>query len=939
VSAISESELNLALKALRRQLLNEPIPLESEPEQSSEYLSAILLTVSLAHLASKDALPGLWRGSVRKRLAWSLDESDHMSLACELHAQLRDFAPDAIELNLARPSLESIIFARRLFGSAPRNRLMESPSCIGFAYQICRTGFRKEALAKVQVANKMMAVDTLIAFTRIYTPDWVTDFLAANALLPLVPESCFNGAGNDARFRRWLLNGHSKRTDLKRLEDIKIIDPACGAGHFLLSAYDLLRELYAKQGMPVERAAQEVLTRQLFGADIDETGLSVACLALLTKKLIDAPRVSMRLNGIASARHLPGSKQTELLGSISKQWSNISGHILSSKYDVVMTNPPYIGRRLISRELKGALSHVYPLSRTDLAAAFLEGAFAMLSEGGRLAVITQSSLMSLPSYRKFREFIDRTFETKIAIDCGSGVFPLLSGEKADSVLLVIEKPTDSPSQPVAKIKLSRAAHQADQLLKLIPHLLESSGSAESAANSEHQLTRLFEPLREAPQIQNLASVRQGLATTNNARFVRFYWDVDEKEIGSTWVPYVKGAGSERWYAPNLHVVKWAGDGSEIKQAVKDAYPYLGGKTAWVVKNEQFYFKPGLCFSFINKRCLAVRRLPKGCIFDVASSAIFAGEEQDQFLLGYLNSTFASAIVSRINPTINVQVGDVKKVPCPPVSSTRFHRISELANQCYAAKEAVTNLLEHPFELNQIASDWDAIWRKEEQKHARLAFDLSQLEQELDEEVTAWIAEAMRLDNGDRRELRNWLAQFKESLTADGKFLSKEQLFGKLVHDLAGKLIARGEGDALVILPCKQNGEELQLSLKLACRSAFGIDGTVFEDARILSCLVGRRVQDLARSFRGPSRYLSLGLPTSGTTLLLSRRAVSKFFGLSAKEKQNYWAGNFQRLGLSTDIQSVTECESLLQKAQSILSAKKDWTTKDLITAVDSSIRQ
>src|SRR5262249_9721566 len=129
-------------------------------------------------------------------------------------------------------------------------------------------------------------------------------------------------------------------------------------------------------------------------------------------------------------------------------------------------------------------------------------------------------------------------------------------------------------------------------------------------------------IENAARLDQIADVRQGLATSDNSRFLRFIWDVQPKLIGRRWFPYTKGAGSTRWVSPQPDVGNWENGGAEIKEAVGESYPYLNGKTAWVVKNEQFYFRRGLCFPFVNSRVLAVRLPPSGSIFDVAASALF-----------------------------------------------------------------------------------------------------------------------------------------------------------------------------------------------------------------------------------------------------------------------------------------------------------------------------
>ncbi len=203
---------------------------------------------------------------------------------------------------------------------------------------------------------------------------------------------------------------------------------------------------------------------------------------------------------------------------------------------------------------------------------------------------------------------------------------------------------------------------------------------------------LIKIIANLPDLSSLADVRQGLATTDNDRFLRHWWHVPPQSIGVSWFPYVKGAGGDRWSSPILHLVNFEDNGREIKAAVRLKYPYLKGKTAWVVKNEQFYFRQGLCFSFVSTNEFAVRAMPANCIFDVAASAIFAKPSDSEFLLAYLNSSLMRAICRVVNPTINMQVGDVKRLPLFSYSDQIKEQLAELANLCAALKKQLDEFI-------------------------------------------------------------------------------------------------------------------------------------------------------------------------------------------------------------------------------------------------------
>ena len=274
------------------------------------------------------------------------------------------------------------------------------------------------------------------------------------------------------------------------------------------------------------------------------------------------------------------------------------------------------------------------------------------------------------------------------------MFPMQGGDKVNSVLLLIGKNPNEESKPSYFLDVVQAPDKRSSTLAEIH--LRSRGLPGAyrlhqqrifLAQHKHAINStcpesILRICSETRTLADVAEIRQGLATSDNNRFIRLIDDIDPNLIGSEWIPYVKGAGGNRWFSPVQHAVKWGDNGREIKEAVARAYPYLKGNIKWVVKNEQFYFRPGLCFSFVNTKDLAVRRLPAGCIFHVGASAVFARDSQDEdFLLAYLNSSIISAIAKAINPTINIQVGDLKRLPMLEFHSAPKGRLSEIARRC------------------------------------------------------------------------------------------------------------------------------------------------------------------------------------------------------------------------------------------------------------------
>lgn len=643
-----------------------------------------------------------------------IDLADATRRSQQFHDELKRVLPASLPLLFTDEAAAHPNHFSKILTAIAVSEIKKHPFIIGYTYQFWRDSDRKVAQSEIQSADKQIDRDKLIAFTQIYTPEWVVEFIVANTLLPLVePQSASN-----SKLHKLVPPTDNSNQSLS-LSEISILDPAAGAGNFLLGAFDALFELHTQAGLAPDAAADQI-AKQLHGCDIDTVALTVAALALVVRCNQLGVKSAPMLQGLIHAN----PSRDALLGSLSIDYP--ANHPLGKKHNVVITNPPYIGRKLISRDLKALLKSHWPNSHHDLSAAFFERSLSLLQPGGRVGLITQASMLSLPSHEKLRTLILDHYRLKTTVDAGPGVFPLQSGEKVNSAILIVEKPSAELSDTASSVQKNVASFfhlkdvesKHDSLLHQLTSLRQHDAASEEgfATAIDPELFRQFHGhafnysippvvarlLTHTRSLESIAEIRQGLATTDNDRFVKLIWQIDPADIGRIWHPYVKGAGGQRYSSPIRHVVNWQNDGADIKAAVAERYPYLKGKTAWVVKNESFYFKEGLCFSFVNTRGIAVRKLPPGCIFDVGASAIFS--DCNDFLLAYLNSSFMVALANSLNPTINNQVGDLKRFPVVQFDKTVEQKLSLLAQECSDIKDEINALLDPSTWYSNIVSN-------------------------------------------------------------------------------------------------------------------------------------------------------------------------------------------------------------------------------------------
>ncbi len=798
----------------------------SEPE---EFISLSLLLFAVAASRSMPVLPGIAALNSQHELNPkyknpAIDFEFASDYSRKLNSDLKQVTPQLSQFLLADHSSNYKEQFSKILKTVEVSEIAACPFIFGYTYQYWRDCDRKNAQSEIQSADKQIDRDRLVAFTQIYTPDWVVDFIIANSILPQVDVSL----ASQSRLNQWLVPNFLEQECIEEVAEISIIDPAAGAGNFLLGAFELLLELHLLSGSTLDQAVNIILAKQLHGCDIDPLALSVAALAIVARIQQLGIKQPPQLTGLS----LSTPSKDAILGSLSDDFQQT--HPLARQHHAVVTNPPYIGRKLISRQLKTLLKSRFPDSHQDMSAAFFERSLDLLRPGGRVGLITQASMLSLPSHAKLRQLILDSYNLKTAVDAGPGVFPLQSGEKVNSAIIIVEKPRsqastnttiDTSIKTASFFNLKTAEKKRESLLIQISNLRRDhlAGSENETAtalydkpiNLDVGIFRQFYGnafnydipkavatlLEKSAHLESIADIRQGLATTDNDRFVKFIWQVMPEEIGERWFPYVKGAGGQRYSSPIRHLVNWHNNGADIKAAVANRYPYLKGNTAWVVKNESFYFKRGLCFSFVNTHGIAVRRLPPNCIFDVGASAIFTGTED--FLLAYLNSSFMVALADSLNPTINNQVGDVKRFPILPFDQAIQDSLSMLGADCVDIKEQLDSLIDpsswysallsedvinrrpvsHPFYNTVDSSSREDSFQLFESLVRKLILNLNQKQVQINDIVLQSIARHERWTHATLAEVERWIGRCKSALTP--AFPATKELFenNMLVHSL------------------------------------------------------------------------------------------------------------------------------------------------------------
>ena len=347
---------------------------------------------------------------------------------------------------------------------------------------------------------------------------------------------------------------------------------------------------------------------------------------------------------------------------------------LGQKYDAVVTNPPYMGAAGMGAKLSDFVKKNYPYSKSDMSTVCMERTIAMCKQNGYMAMINIPVWMFLTSYEKLRDIILQNNSITSMIHPGRGIFGSDFGTIAFTIskrkvygyrgcyrrLFSKQGEVESPEVRKQRFLECRGTFEADQ-----EDYFKIPGHPISYWVSKDLLTAFI----NGKKLGEMADSKQGLATADNNRFLRLWYEVDidkvtfscknEEESSSglyKWYPYNKGGEFRKWYGNNDYIVNWEYNGREIRNFTDDK-----GKLRSRPQNTQFYFKECFSWSLVTSSVAAFRYKPMGHIFDVAGMSCFS-QTNLLYLLALCNTKIVMKILEIIAPTINYQCGDIANIP-------------------------------------------------------------------------------------------------------------------------------------------------------------------------------------------------------------------------------------------------------------------------------------
>ena len=650
-------------------------------------------------------------------------------------------------------------------------------------------------------------------------------------------------------------------------DQLKVIDPCSGSGHILAYMFDVLMQIYESYGYTTREAVASIVENNIYGLDIDDRAAQLAYFEVMMKARqydrrffsrgiqphvyaiaesnhVDSFALEYFCNGDAKLKKAMDTIISELhdakeYGSIlnvtPQDWSALYArfteikediHIsretalrelrplvqvaeaLAQKYDVVVTNPPYMGsRKGMNPKLKKFVEKNYTDSKSDLYTCFIEKSLDLAGSDRFIGLVTQQSFMFTDDYKELRTKLIKNNTFTNMVHLGADAFPEINGEVVQTSAFVF----------FSKVALTR---YYAKFVRLVDYACEDKTNEFTAkANHYYSCSKDFEDIKATPfsywlsekmrksflvgiPFENYGNPKAGITTGENERFMRAWTEVAFNKIGigfnsvedfhasgKLYIPYNKGGKQVRWYGNNDYVLMF------------DLYNYnVLANQGNHLPSRQYYCQKCITWSDISGRSFAARYCNNGAVFDVKGSCGFPNEDNYWLAIAFLNSKLTPKYIDSLNPTTTTQVGDLKRMPV--IEPTREEKIAveasakkcvEISKDIYDSSEVSWDFQHHPL-LRKVSTIAEAFtqWQTEcderfnqlkanEEELNRIFINIYGLQDELTPEVEDKDFTVRKADLG--RDIRSFISY------------AVGCMFGRYSLDVDGLAYAGGKWDA------------------------------------------------------------------------------------------------------------------------------------------------
>lgn len=544
--------------------------------------------------------------------------------------------------------------------------IWEEYDIMGRFHQYFNEPYRSEIAVGLK-SSRRLSSDKIAAATQLFTPKWVVEYMLSNTLGRFLREHGYS-IGGEYEFND--VKANSSKT---ALEDITLIDPCMGSGNVLLCAFDMFMELYRSCGIPDDIAAEKILRCNLFGLELDPRVCAVAETALRIKAVGYGAEVLPNVYDFSGISDTTGSLMSgDTIESASPKTA-IIGQLLDKKYTIIATNPPYLARSAMNADLSRFVQHNFSDYSADLFSVFIARCIDMSERNGYLGFLTPTTWLFLQSYEKLRRRIysECTLHTMIHFEYSAfddATVPLCSftmGHGKNEGKGIYLRLTDfKGGMDVQKQKVREALN--DEKCSYRFEVSTDDFAVIPSAPVAYWLGKAMLRAFDNKTLGEIVPVREGVITGDNDRFLRRWYEVSSDKTafaGSQkrkWYLLNKGGDNRKWYGNREFVINWENDGAEIK-----SFRDENGRLRSRPQGLNYNFRPSVSWSQITSGTLSVRYYDENFMFNVAGTSAFPSDERHHtMLLGLLNSKAAAEFAKVLNPTMNMNPGDLARLPIP-----------------------------------------------------------------------------------------------------------------------------------------------------------------------------------------------------------------------------------------------------------------------------------
>ena len=650
----------------------------------------------------------------------------------------------AMELMLPDGLLREGGVIEQLVSSIQESDWLEGVEVIGWMYQYYVSERKDEVFASFKKGKKAER-DAIAPATQLFTPNWIVRYLTENSL-----------------GRLWMLNypvspltehmpyfikpGDDAETEFKKVsspEEITVVDPACGSGHILVYAFDLLAQMYAEAGYSDREAARLIVEKNLSGFEIDPRAAAMASFAVTMKACeLDSRflrrgvtpqitvlnriefdneeksllrKVSSNLELLDVAAHL--DECGSLFKPSQKDLDDIAGDLaslagdeslfaatateklerlqaellpLAERYDVVVANPPYMGSNNMNKWLAGWTKNTYPDSKRDLCTCFIERGQNLAVDHGYEALITSDTCMYISSFEQLRKnILSRSTIVGFIDTRGTNAHPDVFDANAGWVLH--NAFVKGVKGTYFKLNQAIAAKEAGYLEALANP--DCGWLYKCRAESFKYITgspvvywatpAMHRAFENGTPLGEIAEPKQGMVTRDNNRFMRLWWEVDHART-STHLSSHEEARADKSYkwvpcTSGGAYRKWYGNYESVVNWENDGEELIAFSGPHI-KNREYYFKESVTWTAISSSVLSTRYAPAGFVPEHAGNCLYGSERDLKILQGGCNSSFCLTVMSMLSPTLNFNVGDLVKIPIAD-DDNRQEDVVDLVDEC------------------------------------------------------------------------------------------------------------------------------------------------------------------------------------------------------------------------------------------------------------------